>query len=160
MGFLDKPKWYGVPVLVRANVRVLLRSRAIVFGIAMLIAIVAAGLVWDSPDDRLIVPVQAFVGSSTIIIFSIGWFVAVFFWLRAFVNVIRMNFNRSEAARFWSIKGLYIPFYGWRAVDFTVEGVRYRRLATEGFIGFVTVMGVIWLFVLASKAVGIDFETS
>ena len=159
MDFLGKPKWYGVPVLVRSNLPLLLRVSAVFLGIATIMAIIAAGLSWESTNDRLLVPAQAFVGSLTIITFAIGWFVAVFFFFRLFVNAIRMNFNRSEGARFWSAKAFYIPIYGWRSTDLSDEGIRLRRLAIEGLIGFLVVNGLIWLLVFASKAVGIDLQT-
>ena len=159
MSFLSKPSWYGVPVLVRANTRPLLRAFAIVFGFAVLASLVSAGMVWDSPDDRFMVPIQAFVGTVTLIVFAIGWFVAVFFWFRAFVNIIQTLSHRSDSFRYWSIKLLYVPFYGWRADDLSAGGLRYRRLLIEGLIGFVAVIGLVWLLVFASKAVGIDLFT-
>ena len=158
MDFLGKPKWYGVPVLVRSNLPLLVRVFAVFIGIASIIAIIAAGLNWESTDDKLLVPVQVFVASLTMITFAIGWFVAVFFFFRLFVNAIRMNFNRSEGARFWSAKAFYIPIYGWRSIDLTDEGVRLRRLAIEGLIGFLAVNGLVWLLVFASKAVGVDLQ--
>ena len=158
--FLGKPNWWGVPILVRSNVRFLLRFLAIVFGVALIIAIIAAGLNWENPEKRLLAPIRAFVATSTIFIFLIGWFVAFFFFLRAFVSAIRMNFNRSEGSSFWNLKAWYVPFYGWRAEDLSDEGLRLRRLAIEGLIGFLAIFGLIWLMVLASKAVGIDFQAN
>jgi hypothetical protein len=158
MDFLGKPKWYGVPVLVRSNLPLLIRVFAIFIAIASIIAIVAAGLNWKSPDNRLLFPAQAFVASLTIITFAIGWFVAVFFFFRLFVNAIRMNFNRSDGAKFWSAKAFYLPIYGWRSIDLSDEGIRLRRLAIEGLIGFLAVNGLIWLLVFASKAVGVDLQ--
>lgn len=159
MSFLSKPNWYGVPVLVRANTRPLLRLLAIVLGFAVLASIIAAGMAWDSPDSRILVPIQALVLTVTIIVFAIGWFVAVFFWFRAFVNIIQTLRHRSDSFKYWRIKLLYDPFYGWRADDLSVNGLRYRRLVIEGLIGFVAVTGLVWLLVIASKAVGIDLDT-
>ena len=158
MDFLGKPKWYGVPVLVRSNLPILVRVFAIFIGIASIIALVAAGLNWESTDTRLLVPAQVFVASLTIITFTIGWFVAVFFFFRLFVNTIRMHFNRSEGAKFRSAEAFYIPVYGWRSKDLSDEGIRLRRLAIEGLIGFLAVNGLIWSLVLASKALGVDLQ--
>ena len=158
--FLGKPRWWGVPILVRSNVRFLLRFLAIVFGLAMIIAIIAAGLNWENPEKRLLAPIQAFVATSTVFVFLVGWFVAFFFFMRAFISAFRMNFNRSDRSRFWSLKAWYVPFYGSRAEDLSDEGLRLRRLAIEGLVGFLAVFGVVWLMVLASKAVGIDFQAN
>lgn len=70
--FLSKPKWYGAPVMVRANTRPLVRWFAIATGFALLVGIVAAGLVWDLPDERMVLPIQAFVGTVLIIVMAVG----------------------------------------------------------------------------------------
>ena len=159
MGVFARPRWYGVPVLVHGNLRILWWSLAIIFVLAALATLAAAGLT-DLSDDAPRFLLQVFVASFVLLAFGIGWFVAVFFFFRMFVNVLRMGFHRSDRAPYWSRKMLYVPFYGFRAVDLDAEGLRYRKLAGEGLVGFLLVFALMWLLVLAAFAVGIDIEVS
>ena len=102
MDLLGKPKWYGVPVLVRSNLPLLLRVLAVFLGIATIMAIIAAGLFWESTNEEHACSPELSVGSLTITTLAIGWFVGVFASLMGKCH--RMNFNRSEGARFWSVK--------------------------------------------------------
>ncbi|MDJ0918478.1 MAG: hypothetical protein QNJ05_11990 [Woeseiaceae bacterium] len=160
MSFFDRPNWYGEPVLIKDNTRSFLRAVGLILGAALILSVaygvaLALGPKGDSRQG-IITPLQVFFGASAIFSLVIGWFVAVFFFFRILINAIRMHFHTAEGFSRWSRKALYTPFYGFRQQDLSTAGIRYRRLAIEGIVGFVLVNGFIWALVIASELVGLD----
>ncbi len=156
MAFLEKPGWYGVPVLVRENTRAAIRAVALAIGAALVFALLAAIAGWGSADSPPSTPLQVFFMTLTFIGLFAGWFVAAFFFFRLFVNMVKLRHHRSGSVERWSIRSVFDPLYALRDQNLTEEGVRLRGLAVEGLIGFLSVQALVWLLFLASKAVGLD----
>lgn len=157
MTFLSKPSWYGKPIVTRDNVPVILRSLAMILTAAFVVSMFALFAAWKAPEEDMLFPIQAFVGTAAILSLVVGWFLALFFCFRMAVNFIRAATRRRDSFRYWSLKRLYQPFYGFRDQDLTDEGLRHRRLGIEGFFGFLAINGFIWFWYFMSLAVGIEY---
>ena len=123
-----------------------------------MLSVITAVAIHGSLDVEFILPIQVFVVSLAGIALVVGWFIAAFFFFRLFINSIRLQFHKSDSFKRWSLKAFYIPFYGFREQDLSIEGLRLRRLAVEGLIGFLLINGLIWLLYFAAKAVGVDLS--
>jgi hypothetical protein len=155
--FLDKPSWYGVPVFTSRNFLRYGRSLLILLVLSIVTGLAASYFPTKDGSSEFERFLMVAVVAWTIVFFLAAWFLGVFFWFRTFVNFIQMQRHRTESSKQWSIKRFFIPFYGMRRIDLTDEGVRYRRLAVEGLLGFVGAISLTLFFVFLSQLAGIEW---
>ena len=133
---LERPSWYGVPILTAAGFRRVGVALLVLCPVSAILAAFLLGLstreVLSSGEQllRLAAMIYAFP------VFLVAWFCAVFFWFRGVVNTFKMN-SRARDGYFGRYgERLWNPLYGWRNRDLDAVGVAYRRLAIEGYLGF------------------------
>jgi hypothetical protein len=160
MAFLDRPSWYGKPVFTRSN----LRRIGITVAIVLFISSSLSLLIVNWRPDPSMDPITQFIGLgaavAAILFFLPGWFIAVFFWFRIFVNLIKLKRSLKPEARTWNLDRIFNPRHGWRDVDLTETGFVYRSLVFDGVIGFILVQVLIWTMVLIAKANGLDLTAT
>lgn len=136
MNWSDKPKWWGVPALTRANVNRLSKLLVWLFGLSILFAIVVTTFRSDAEDPR----VAEIVTTSAIyflrLISVVAWLCSVFFFFRVFGNGFRLRQRLKYGLCGKSFEGVWNPFYGLREKDYREHDSPVRRLLVEGYAGF------------------------
>lgn len=158
LGFFDKPSWYGTPILVKPNARRYFGVLIVVIVASVIVGAVATILIPAPQGETVQKFLTVSVAFGGIILTLAGVLLCVFFFTRGFVNTLRMYSHRADSARWLSLDGVFQPFFGWRDRDLTETGLHYRRLALEGWIGYVVSFLMIVACGQAMRLVGLDIQ--
>ena len=159
MAFLDRPGWYGRPILTRPNIVRLSVTLAIVV-IVTGVAVLAVGMFSDADSKPVKDYVALWVALTLLLIFVPAWAFGVFSWFRIVVNFIAMRRSFTHDARKWNLDRVLNPAHGWRSRDLTEKGMLHRRLAFEGLIGFLAVQALVWGLAYLGQLFGLDLIAS
>ena len=157
MTFFDKPRWYGVPVFTKRNVLRYGRSFLILLVLSIVVGVATSYSLTNDERTQFEWFIFVAVNFFSFTIFVSALVASMFFWFRGMVNFVCMLRFRTDAARAWSLQRFVVPFYGMRTKDLTEEGLRYRRLALEGYGGFVGTILLALVFVFFSKLTGVEW---
>ena len=86
-----------------------------------------------------------------------GWIYSVFFFFRLLINSMKMKVEKINHSKEELKNRLFNPIYGLRDKNLTEEGIKSKKLAIEGFIGFFGTFIIIMTFISLSKLVGMEW---
>ena len=156
MGFLDKPEWWGAPVLTKANIRRYRRTLLFVILASVFVGFLASVTL----SDKNVAPIEWFLRTSAITFalmsFIAAVFFSIFFFYRTFVYNFRAALSRRHPPGTGLFERLFKPTSLWEKNGLADEGLKYRRLAIEGLAGFLSSMTLAWLMVLVMRLSGFD----
>lgn len=158
MGFLNKPEWWGAPILTRANIRRYRRTLLLLVLASVFVGFLASATL----SDENVVATEWFLRTSAITFalmsFIAAVFFSIFFFYRTFAYNIRAAISRRHPPGTGLFERLFKPTSLWEKNGLSDEGLKYRRLAIEGLAGFLGSMTIAWLMVLVMRMSGFDVD--